>query len=168
MYFNFKQHQISPAMYLPEWVVSLFLNHVPFEMTARLWDVIILEGDSFLFRVCVAVLGILESRLFFPDQKELLEGASSFVDPLSNSTLIHYNWCFPQTVLVLRGENKAALEVARRTGVAVDLTARYEQYGMSEQALWARIYEMDDWWRETTWCAVDFHVAEVPSLLADF
>lgn len=55
---------------------------------------------------------------------------------------------------MLRGENKAALEIARRTDVAVDLTARYEQYGMSEQALWDRIYEMDDWWRESTWYAV--------------
>ena len=53
--------------------------------------------------------------------------------------------------IVLRGENKAALDVARRTGVAVDLSARYEQYGMSEGALWDRIYEMDEWWRETTW-----------------
>lgn len=52
---------------------------------------------------------------------------------------------------VLRGENKAALDIARRTGVAVDLSARYEQYGMSEQALWDRIYEMDEWWRESTW-----------------
>jgi len=74
VYFNFKQHQISPSTYLPEWVVPLFINHLPFEVTARLWDVIILEGDSFLFRACIAVLGILESRLFFPDRKELLEG----------------------------------------------------------------------------------------------
>jgi len=105
-------------------------------MTARLWDVIILEGDSFLFRACIAVLGILESRLFFPDRKELLE--------------------------VLRGENRAALEVARRTGVALDLTARYEQYGMSEQALWDRVYELDDWWRESTW--IRLITRELPDL----
>ena len=76
VYFNFKQHQISPSTYLPDWVGPLFLNHLPFEMTARLWDVIILEGDSFLFRVAIGVLGILESRLFFPERKELLEGTS--------------------------------------------------------------------------------------------
>jgi hypothetical protein len=45
-------------------------------MCARIWDVIILEGDSFVFRVAIAVLGILESRLFFPERKELLEGAT--------------------------------------------------------------------------------------------
>ncbi|KAF8310415.1 RabGAP/TBC [Clavulina sp. PMI_390] len=125
VYFNFKQHQISPSLYLPDWVTPLFLNHLPFDMTVRIWDVIILEGDSFLFRVAIGVLGILESRLFFPDRKELLE--------------------------VLRGENKAALDVARRTGISVDLSARYEQYGMSEKSLWERIHEQEEWWRESTW-----------------
>lgn len=76
VYFNFKQHQISPSIYLPSWLVPLFLTHLPFEMCARIWDVIILEGDAFIFRAAIAVLGILESRLFFPDRQELLEGQS--------------------------------------------------------------------------------------------
>lgn len=37
-----------------------------------------LEGDSFLFRTSIAILGVLESRLFFPDRQELLEGERSF------------------------------------------------------------------------------------------
>lgn len=40
--------------------------------------------------------------------------------------------------------------------MAVDLSARYEQYGMSEKALWDRIYEMDEWWRESTWYVFRF------------
>ncbi len=79
VYFNFKQHQISPSLYLPQWILPLFLNHLPFEACARIWDVIILEGDSFMFRVAIAVLGILESRLFFPDKKELLDGESFLI-----------------------------------------------------------------------------------------
>ena len=31
-----------------------------------------LEGDSFLFRVALAILALLEPRLFFPDKHELL------------------------------------------------------------------------------------------------
>ena len=73
VYFNFKQHQISPAAYLPEWLVPLFLDHLPFEACARIWDVIFLEGDAFLYRAALGVLGVLEPRLFFPDRKELLE-----------------------------------------------------------------------------------------------
>lgn len=53
--------------------------------------------------------------------------------------------------IVLRGENKAAIEVAKRMGIAVDVSARYEQYGMTEESLWERIHAMEEWWRETTW-----------------
>ncbi|KAG2350772.1 RabGAP/TBC [Suillus weaverae] len=124
IYFNFKQHQISPSAYLPDWLIPLFLDHLPFEACARLWDVLLLEGDSFLFRVALAVLAILEPRLFFPDRQELLD--------------------------LLRGENKAALEVAKREGRLLD-DAKYDIYGLDEETLWERIDSMKDWWKESTW-----------------
>ncbi|KAJ2988604.1 hypothetical protein NUW54_g9067 [Trametes sanguinea] len=124
IYFNFKQHQVSPAAYLPDWIVPLFLDHLPFEACARVWDVIMLEGDAFLYRAALAILGVLEPRLFFPDKKELLE--------------------------LLRGENKAALEVAKRDGRLLN-NGKYEIYGVDEESLWERISSMDEWWRESTW-----------------
>ncbi|KIJ66252.1 hypothetical protein HYDPIDRAFT_174403 [Hydnomerulius pinastri MD-312] len=124
IYFNFKQHQISPAAYLPDWLIPLFLDHLPFEACARVWDVVILEGDSFLFRAALAILAVLEPRLFFPDRQELLQ--------------------------LLKGENKAAIEVAKRDGRDLD-GGKYEIYGVDEETLWERIDSMDEWWRETTW-----------------
>ena len=73
VYFNFKQHQISPAAYLNDWLIPLFLDHLPFEACARIWDILLLEGDSFLFRASLGILAVLEPRLFFPDRQELLE-----------------------------------------------------------------------------------------------
>lgn len=124
IYFNFKQHQISPGAYLPDWLIPLFLDHLPFEACARLWDVLLLEGDSFLFRSALAVLAVLEPRLFFPDRQELLD--------------------------LLRGENKAALEVAKREGRLLD-GAKYDIYSVDEETLWERIDSMEDWWKESTW-----------------
>ncbi|RDX51867.1 RabGAP/TBC [Lentinus brumalis] len=124
IYFNFKQHQVSPSAYLPDWLVPLFLDHLPFEACARVWDVIFLEGDAFLYRAALGILGVLEPRLFFPDKKELLE--------------------------LLRGENKAALEVAKREGRQLD-NGKYEMYGVDEENLWERIDSMNEWWRESTW-----------------
>lgn len=34
---------------------------------------LLLEGDSFLFRAAIGILAVLESRLFFPERRELLE-----------------------------------------------------------------------------------------------
>ncbi|PPQ99548.1 hypothetical protein CVT24_005336 [Panaeolus cyanescens] len=124
IYFNFKQHQISPSEYLPEWIVPLFLDHLPFEACARVWDVLLLEGDSFLYRAAVGILAVLEPRLFFPDRKELLE--------------------------LLKGENKAAIEVAKREGRPLN-GGKYEIYGVDEETLWDRIDSMDDWWKDNTW-----------------
>ena len=72
VYFNFKQHQISPSTYLSDWITTCFLDHLPFEACARIWDIIILEGESFLFRVAIAILSAISSRLYFPDRDELL------------------------------------------------------------------------------------------------
>ncbi|CAK5280277.1 unnamed protein product [Mycena citricolor] len=124
IYFNFKQHQISPGAYLPGWIVPLFLDHLPFEACARLWDVILLEGDSFLYRASLGILAVLEPRLFFPDRQELLE--------------------------LLRGENKAALDVASREGRPLD-GGKYEIYGVDEETLWDRLDGMRDWWKDSTW-----------------
>lgn len=73
VYFNFKQHQLSPAHYLPDWLIPLFLDHLDINTCAHVWDVLLLEGDAFLFRAALALLAVLEPRLFFPERKELLE-----------------------------------------------------------------------------------------------
>lgn len=136
---------MSPAAYLPNWLVQLFLDHLPFEACARVWDVIFLEGDAFLYRAALAVLGVLEPRLFFPDKKELLELLRSGVSSLPFRARLTYNQSF-----FGRGENKAALEVAKREGRPLD-NGKYDMYGVDEENLWERIDSMDEWWRESTW-----------------
>ncbi|EJD04193.1 RabGAP/TBC [Fomitiporia mediterranea MF3/22] len=124
VYFNFKQHQISPAAYFPEWIIPLFLDHLSLEACARIWDVLVLEGDSFLFRAALAILASLESRLFFPDRQELLS--------------------------LLSGENKAAIEVAKRDGTLMG-NGKYEIFGLDEENVWERIEGLEGWWKDSTW-----------------
>jgi len=124
VYFNFKQHQISPAVYLPDWLIAGFLDHLPFDACARLWDVILLEGDSFLFRVAIAILAVLAGRLYFPDRQELLE--------------------------VLRGLHPAATEVARRVDSDLE-NGKYSIFGVNEESLWQCIEEVEGWWKDSTW-----------------
>ena len=123
-------------------MIPLFLDHLPFEACARLWDILLLEGDSFLFRASLAILAVLEPRLFFPDRRELLE-LLKYVS-LENALF--------RTMLILdrRGENKPALEVAKRDGRPLN-GAKYEIYNVDEETLWERLDAMDEWWRESTW-----------------
>ncbi|KAG7562200.1 hypothetical protein FFLO_02385 [Filobasidium floriforme] len=50
---------------------TLFLHQIPFEAAVRVWDLIMLEGDGQIFRIGLAILSILEPRLYFPDKKEI-------------------------------------------------------------------------------------------------
>ena len=118
----------------------MFLDHLPFEACARLWDILILEGDSFLYRAALAILAVLEPRLFFPDKRELLELLRYMEDVSQIHVLIR----------CCRGENKAALEVAKRDGRPLN-GGKYEVYGVDEETLWERLDAMDDWWKESTW-----------------
>lgn len=126
---------------MPEWLLPLFLDHLPFEACARIWDVLLLEGDSFLYRASLGILAVLEPRLFFPERKELIE-------------LLKYDafctLCPREADVKTRGENKAAIEVAKREGRSLS-GGKYEIYGVDEETLWERIDNMDEWWKESTW-----------------
>jgi hypothetical protein len=115
------------------------------------WDVLLLEGDSFLFRAALALLAILEPRLFFPERKELLELLRWAVHHrLPHSSRPSSNIDIPFLRIWNRGENKAALEVARRERVPLD-GPKYTIYGVDEGVLWDKIESMDEWWKDSTW-----------------
>ncbi|KAF3315477.1 hypothetical protein TWF173_003396 [Orbilia oligospora] len=66
---NLYQHihvklQLPPPLYLEAMFTTLFTLHVPIDIVSRLWDVYAFEGDAFLIRSAVAVLGVLESKLY--------------------------------------------------------------------------------------------------------
>ena len=65
-------------------------------------------------------------------------------------SLAHPFACHSCHAHLCRGENKAALEVARREGRLLN-NGKYEIYGVDEENLWERIESMDEWWRESTW-----------------
>jgi len=124
VYFNFQKQRLPPPLYLPEWIVPMYLLHLPLDACARIWDIILLEGDSFIFRSALALLGVLETRLYYPDQEELMEVLRGFDGA--------------------KGKGKGKETLMPEGG-------RYEQYGVTEESLFERIYAMEGLWKETTW-----------------
>ncbi|KZT54652.1 RabGAP/TBC [Calocera cornea HHB12733] len=123
VYYNFQKHHVPPTRYLPDWIVPVFLLHLPFDTCARIWDLVLLEGDSFLFRAALGVMGVMEGRLYFPDHDELMQ--------------------------VLRGDDGTRGKGKARETVAEG--GRYAQNGITEESLFDRIEAVDEWWKENTW-----------------
>lgn len=57
---------------LPEsYFTSLFLHQLSLESCAHVWDMLMLDDDGYVFRVILAIIGVLEPRLYFPDRQEI-------------------------------------------------------------------------------------------------
>ncbi|EIW71392.1 hypothetical protein TREMEDRAFT_56423 [Tremella mesenterica DSM 1558] len=115
---------------LPEsYFRSMLVDQVPFEACCRLWDQILLDGDGYIFRAALAIIGFLEPRLFYPDREEILS--------------------------ILEGRNRATLAITERERERARLRGEVYQegldgklsvFGLNEDALFGWL--ADDGWRE--------------------
>lgn len=64
LYLHFKNLSLTPDHYLPDWFMTIFSSIIPLELSARLWDIFLLEGDIILFKTGLAVLKYLEPLLW--------------------------------------------------------------------------------------------------------
>ncbi|TKY85375.1 hypothetical protein EX895_005537 [Sporisorium graminicola] len=90
VYANLLAHNVKLyRVVLRDWVTTLWTGWLDVDTVMRLWDVVLLdETDSMIYRACLALVQMLESRLYVPDQGELES--------------------------VLKGTNRAALAIWRR------------------------------------------------------
>ncbi|SNX84942.1 uncharacterized protein MEPE_03651 [Melanopsichium pennsylvanicum] len=81
VYANFLARNVKLyRVVLRDWVSTLWSRWLDVDTVMRLWDAVLLdETDSMIYRVCLALVQTLESRLYVPDQEELesvLKGTS--------------------------------------------------------------------------------------------
>lgn len=64
LYLHFKNLSLTPEHYLPDWFMTIFSSILPLDLSSRLWDIFLLEGDIILFKTGLAVLKYLEPLLW--------------------------------------------------------------------------------------------------------
>ncbi|KAM0788192.1 hypothetical protein ACM66B_001351 [Microbotryomycetes sp. NB124-2] len=126
VYENFLKQAITPRLYLTPWLVTIYVRFLPLDLVTRIFDVFVLEGDSFLFRIALSVLQILEPRLFNPNQTDIQA--------------------------VFDGTDKGARIIVRRSkqvndeDVEVHVEEVYEEMGCDEESVFQGVQAMD--WKE--------------------
>ncbi|XP_018007619.1 uncharacterized protein LOC108665381 [Hyalella azteca] len=75
--------QVTPDLYLLDWVLSLFTRSLPLDAASRIWDVFIRDGDEFFFRAACGVLKLYECELL---SLECTTTAAQFLTRLPAST----------------------------------------------------------------------------------
>ena len=60
---HFVALNVEPEIYMVNWVMSLYCHALPLELTSRIWDLFVLDGDVAIFRVAIGLLKLFQSRL---------------------------------------------------------------------------------------------------------
>lgn len=179
VYANMQARSVRPSAYMRDWVRTLFVPFLPFDAAARLWDALLLdESDALIFRAALAIVHILEARLYAPDGRELVSilrgnnraslavwyrelahapaheaavAAAALRSPLVSPTSPTGGPLSPTTPLSsLNGALHPAPPPVEADEALVPLDNIYMQYHVTEQVLFAALEEQMGWWKDST------------------
>lgn len=80
LFSHFKKVQVTPILFAHAWFCTLFGYTFPPEFTQQVWTVFFVSGKTFLFRVAIAILKLLEAQLLklaFEEALDLLKKGST-------------------------------------------------------------------------------------------
>uniref|UniRef100_A0A6A7G0G3 TBC1 domain family member 14 n=1 Tax=Hirondellea gigas TaxID=1518452 RepID=A0A6A7G0G3_9CRUS len=80
---HLRRLDVTPDLYLLDWVLSLFTHCLPLDVASRLWDIYFRDGDEFLFRAAYGILKLYERELL---SQECTTTAAQFLTRLPTNT----------------------------------------------------------------------------------
>ncbi|XP_057214793.1 TBC1 domain family member 12 isoform X3 [Triplophysa rosa] len=64
---HFKSYNLTPDLYLIDWIFTLYSKSLPLDVACRVWDVFCRDGEEFLFRTGLGILRLYEEVLLQMD-----------------------------------------------------------------------------------------------------
>jgi TBC1 domain family member 14 len=59
---HFETQALTPDLYLLDWMYTMFSRAMPLDVTCRVWDVFLRDGEEFLFRTALGNLIFMRSK----------------------------------------------------------------------------------------------------------
>ncbi|XP_073747499.1 uncharacterized protein KIAA0232 isoform X2 [Callorhinus ursinus] len=63
LFAHFKKNNLTPDIYLIDWIFTLYSKSLPLDLACRIWDVFCRDGEGFLFRTALGILKLFEDIL---------------------------------------------------------------------------------------------------------
>ncbi|XP_016850820.2 TBC1 domain family member 12 isoform X1 [Anolis carolinensis] len=67
LFHHFKSYNLTPDIYLIDWIFTLYSKSLPLDLACRVWDVFCRDGEEFLFRTALGILRLYEDILLQMD-----------------------------------------------------------------------------------------------------
>uniref|UniRef100_A0A8C6EBH0 Rab-GAP TBC domain-containing protein n=1 Tax=Microcebus murinus TaxID=30608 RepID=A0A8C6EBH0_MICMU len=63
LFAHFKKNNLTPDIYLIDWIFTLYSKSLPLDLACRIWDVFCRDGEEFLFHTALGILKLFEDIL---------------------------------------------------------------------------------------------------------
>ncbi|KAM7377620.1 hypothetical protein PAMA_014090 [Pampus argenteus] len=63
LFAHFKKNNLTPDIYLIDWIFTLYSKSLPLDLACRVWDVFCRDGEEFLFRTAMGLLRLYQDVL---------------------------------------------------------------------------------------------------------
>ncbi|XP_069756676.1 TBC1 domain family member 12 isoform X2 [Narcine bancroftii] len=63
LFMHFMKNNLTPDIYLIDWIFTLYSKSLPLDLACRVWDVFCRDGEEFLFRTALGILKLYEDIL---------------------------------------------------------------------------------------------------------
>ncbi|RWS02176.1 TBC1 domain family member 14-like protein [Dinothrombium tinctorium] len=87
LYKHFADQQLTPDLYLMDWVYSLFSRSLPLDVSTHVWDLILRDGEEFIFRVALGILDMYKDILIKFDFINLAQYLTKLPDEIDSQSL---------------------------------------------------------------------------------
>lgn len=86
---HFKQQNLTPDLYLLDWLFTLYAKSFCLDVVSRMWDVYFHEGEEFLFRAALGILRLYEDVLINFDFIHLAQFLTRLPSDIACDDLFH-------------------------------------------------------------------------------
>ncbi|XP_046905095.1 TBC1 domain family member 14 isoform X2 [Hypomesus transpacificus] len=123
LFAHFKKNNLTPDIYLIDWIFTLYSKSFPLDLACRVWDVFCRDGDEFLFRTALGVLRLYEDVLTGMDFIHVAQFLTRLPDTISPHQLFAHiatvhmtskNRKWAQVLQVLQKEQERNSPVLKR------------------------------------------------------
>lgn len=86
---HFQSNNLTPDLYLIDWIFTLYSKSLPLDVACRVWDVFCRDGEESLFRTGLGILRLYEDILLQMDFIHIAQFLSRLPEDLHSHTLFH-------------------------------------------------------------------------------
>ncbi|XP_061915402.1 TBC1 domain family member 12-like isoform X3 [Entelurus aequoreus] len=87
LFSHFQTNQLTPDLYLIDWIFTLYSKSLPLDVACRVWDVFCRDGEESLFRTGLGILRLFEDVLLQMDFIHIAQFLSRLPEDLQAHTL---------------------------------------------------------------------------------